>query len=89
MSGSLAPITLESLMGPTPNAASTPPGAFAQFASSALRSGTSEMVGLPGEWVQGLGLPGPAENDAWRDRNFLGSVLSQLVGAAPGADIGP
>lgn len=90
MSGSLQPVTLESLMGPTPNAASTPPGAFANFLGSALRSGTSEMVGLPGEWVGDVNLPGvgqlptPAENDAWRDRNFVGSVLSQLVGAVPG-----
>jgi hypothetical protein len=83
MSDSFRPITLESLVGPTPNAASVPGGAFQNFLSSALRSGTSEMVGLEGDWTQGITGVSPQQNDEWRNRNFLGSVLSQLVGAVP------
>jgi hypothetical protein len=84
MSDTYRPVTLESLMGSTPNAASVPGGAFQNFLTSMARSGTSEMVGLEGDWVQGIGGTSPQQNDEWRNRNFLGSVLSQLIGAVPG-----
>lgn len=84
MSDTFRPVTLESLMGATPNAASVPGGAFQNFLSSALRSGTSEMVGLEGDWTQNVTGVSPQQNDEWRNRNFLGSVLSQLIGAVPG-----
>lgn len=83
----LSPAALQALMGPTPTAAAPPGGAWdplRNFASSVIRSGTSEMVGLPGEWVQNLGLPGPQENDEWRGRNFWTSMGSQVLGAIPG-----
>ena len=83
MSDSFRPITLESLMGPTPTRAAAPGGAFQNFLTSAVRSGTSEMVGLEGEWVQNIGGTSPQQNDEWRNRNFFGSVLSQLLGAVP------
>lgn len=83
MSDTYRPITLESLAGQTPNAAAPPRGAFANFLTSMGRSGTSELVGLEGAWLQGLGGVSSEENDAWRQRNFAGSIASQIAGALP------
>jgi hypothetical protein len=57
------------------------PGWLQQFISSALRSGTSELVGLPGQWTQALTGVSPEQNDQWRRENFLSGLGSQLVGA--------
>lgn len=53
-------------------------GFWSNFLQSALRSGTSEMVGLPGEWTGDVG-----RNDAWRNENLVSSIASQILGAAP------
>jgi hypothetical protein len=85
MSDTYRPITLASLAGAPPTAAT--PGGFwnplQQFAASAVRSGTSELVGLPGEWAANVFGTTAEENDAWRNRNFWTSIGSQLVGAVP------
>ena len=86
MSDQWRPLTLDSLAGAPPTTA-TPGGfwnPFRQFAISAARSGTSELVGLPGEWAASLGDSTVEENDAWRNRNFWTSLTSQIAGAIPG-----
>jgi hypothetical protein len=83
MSGALS---LESLLGMTaaPQAQAPLPqaGYLPNLLTSAIRSGTSEMVGLPGEWVQGVTGVSPQQNDAWRNENWWSSLGSQLVGGS-------
>lgn len=59
------------------------PGWWQQAFASALRSGTSEMVGLPGEWVTGITGVTPEQTAEWRDENWLASLGSQVLGALP------
>lgn len=74
---------LQAFAAGLPAAAPTPvaPGWGAQFASSALRAGTSDLVGLPGTWTQGITGVTPEQNDQWRRENLLGSLGSQVLGA--------
>ena len=66
---------------PAPPEPPPPPGWGAQFASSALRAGTSDLVGLPGTWTQGITGVTPEQNDQWRRENLLASLGSQVAGA--------
>lgn len=80
MSGSLGPNDLNALLGYSAQASAPLPqtGYWSNFVQSAFRSGSSELVGLPGEWTGNV-----QENDAWRNANFWGSIGSQIVGALP------
>lgn len=78
MSGylTLPPLRMENapaVVGATPQQ-----GYLANFLQSALRAGTSEMVGLPGEWTGDV-----RANEDWRQQNFVGSLASQILGSAP------
>jgi hypothetical protein len=56
------------------------PSWLAQMVTSALRAGTSELVGLPGEWVRGLTGVSPEQNEEWRAENPIANIGSQLIG---------
>lgn len=58
-----------------------PPGWGAQALTSALRAGTSDLVGLPGEWTQRITGVSPQQNDEWRNENFWSSMASQVAGS--------
>jgi hypothetical protein len=53
-----------------------------QFFNSALRSATSEQVGLPGQWTENVTGITPQQGDAWRTQNWGASLTSQLLGGA-------
>lgn len=82
----LAPLDLQGLLGVAPPQANAPlpqAGYLNNFLTSALRSGSSELVGLPGAWTGGVTGTSPQQNDDWRNENLVSSIASQIIGAVP------
>ena len=75
------PLNLQALLGVTLAQANAPlpqTGYWQNFRQSAYRSGSSELVGLPGQWTGDVDA-----NNQWRNENFWASMGSQVLGAIP------